>query len=137
MEGMEAGSWQNATELLVDVADHGEDTGLIVAAKDDDLDSFSTRVFTLFDNILCCFTFFLLNPFLFLSWVENTATLLGIFAIVVGDAVAIVVLAAYRSMQQGKTPLTEGINQQIFTIHWPNPLWIHTADPVELSFAFR
>ncbi|KAJ0078677.1 hypothetical protein Patl1_22650 [Pistacia atlantica] len=51
---MEAGSWQNETELLVDVADHGEDTGLIVAdhgedtglivaAKDDYLDSFSTR----------------------------------------------------------------------------------------------
>lgn len=48
-------SWKRATELLVEVAGHGEDTGfevpcLIVAAKDD-LDSFpmaiqdSTRVF--------------------------------------------------------------------------------------------
>lgn len=49
-------SWKRATELLVEVASHGEDTGfevpcLIVAAKDD-LNSFpmaiqeSTRVFT-------------------------------------------------------------------------------------------
>ena len=48
-------SWKRATELLVEVAGHGEDTGfevpcLIVAAKDD-LDSFplaiqhSTRVY--------------------------------------------------------------------------------------------
>lgn len=49
-------SWKRATEVLVEVATHGEDTGyevpcLIVAAKDD-LDSFptsiqdSTRVFS-------------------------------------------------------------------------------------------
>jgi hypothetical protein len=53
-------SWERATELLVEVASHGEDTGfevpcLIVAAKDD-LDSFpmaiqnSTRVFIFFSD---------------------------------------------------------------------------------------
>lgn len=52
----DASSWKTASELLVDVAGHGEDTGfevpcLIVAAKDDP-DSFSmaiqesTRVFS-------------------------------------------------------------------------------------------
>lgn len=54
-------SWRRATELLVEVASHGEDTGyevpcLIVAAKDD-LSSFpmaiqeSTRVFTFFIDL--------------------------------------------------------------------------------------
>jgi hypothetical protein len=53
-------SWERATELLVEVASHGEDTGfevpcLIVAAKDD-LESFpmaiqnSTRVFIFFSD---------------------------------------------------------------------------------------
>lgn len=55
-------SWKRATELLVEVASHGEDTGfevpcLIVAAKDD-LDSFamaiqdSIRVFTFLVMVL-------------------------------------------------------------------------------------